>query len=515
MSLGNLLMLHLWAGLLDPATTYFLDAPRPWQGYAGTLVVFGGLAAAAAGLALVARRSRGKPRRAFELAFFTVLSLALFGTREQIGDLAGLPVRTNLRQEGAIGLGVMSLSVALFLVAFAPGRIRGQVRRAALAVLLFLSPFVVFTAGQATLAAIRAADGTAARVVAARPPAPRVPHADGGAAPRVLVLVLDEWDQFLTFDERTPGLVLPALDALIAESIHFTRAETPGLVTEVSLPSVLSGRRVVDTGNAGGSDRLLRFEDGSTGLFSDVPTFFTHIRDSGRNAGLTGWYHPYCRVFGDELVECSSRSIRGEFAGMSLAAATVTQGQAFFESFPQARKVELAIGIRPVRLTPKAWHAGSWRKIHDHALRLAADPTLDVVFAHYPLPHPPWLTKEKSYDGNLKLLDRCLAELRESMEGTGVWDRTSVILLADHPKRTKGLVPAPSPRLAAGEIRPVPFVLRVAGGGPPVSDPRPLQTIILHDLVLELTEDSIHTPEELDAWLLQRDAYSLAPQASE
>jgi arylsulfatase A-like enzyme len=137
------------------------------------------------------------------------------------------------------------------------------------------------------------------------------------------------------------------------------------------------------------------------------------------------------------------------------------------------------------------------------------------VFVNYPIPHPPMIWDAKtnsysergSYDGNLKLADKSLAELRAAIEGAGLWDRTALLLLSDHPHRhQKGLAatPLPSPRLAPGEPRPVPMILRLPGNGAPGVDPLPVQTISLHDLAPEILEGRIKTLEQAQAWFALR-----------
>lgn len=520
-SLANLVGFRLWAAMLDPATTYFLEEPRAWQAYAGTIAVVAALAAIGAGTAFLHRRAPAWGKRTIEAGFFLGVAIALHGSRLQIADLAGMPQGEN--EEGPIGKTVIAISTVFFLLAFLPERFRAPVRAKTYAALLVLSPFVAITVGQTSLLAWRAVDGTASKRIAARPAAPRstrllaaIPATSGDAAAvpakpatRVVIVLLDEWDSFLSFEDRPEGIELPEIDRLIGESVYLPAAQPPGRLTELVMPSLFTGRKVVHTTDAGESDRRLFFEDGKTELFSETTTFFTRAKEQQRNAAIAGWYHPYCRILGDDLVDCSARAIRPEMKGMSVAQAAHRQATVLLESFPHGKKLRRAIGARSITKTPLAWHDESWKVIHARARALAVDPSLDVVLAHYPVPHPPgiWDAKTDSfsatgtYEGNIELADRLVGELRADLENAQLWDQTAFIVLADHPKRGKGLIPLPSPRLADGEIRPVPFVIHMPGGGAAIREERKLSTTILHDLVLDLMQGTVDTTEELQTWL--------------
>lgn len=249
--------------------------------------------------------------------------------------------------EHAIGLG-SALFLALLLL---PAPRRQIARRAAITALLALLPFTLVTSGQCAFAGWRVASSRSGV-----DPRPTRGRTAATPAHRLVVVVLDEWDQFLSFEDRTPGLELPTFDALAAGGVYLTRGVPPGTITETVLPSLLTGRPVVDTGDAGHSDRLLRYEDGSVELFSDASTFLSLARERGFDAALVGWYHPYCRVAGDDLVACRSRALRQEMDGRSLAGVAWWQATRWLEGAPQGRKLLRAAKIaRPLRTDP-SWH---------------------------------------------------------------------------------------------------------------------------------------------------------------
>lgn len=499
LSLANLLALRLWAGVLDPATSYFLHEPRPASAYVATLLLVLLLGALGAALATAARRFF-PGSRVIELALAAVVGFALWGARNQVRDLLGGGTGTDAVFALAAGV---PLAGMLF-----PAVRRVKARNALVTLLLVLSPFVGVTAYQALDAAYRSGSGSlVSRSSAAR-------HVSSRTT-RVVVVLFDELDQFRMFEDRAPGIELPVIDGLRAEGYHGTRARYPANKTELAIPSLFAGRRVVASRDAGASDRRLVFEDGESTLFSDLPTFLSDAASSGRNSALAGWYHPYCRILGDDLAECVSWANRQEMLGMTLREALVRQIGAFADGYPQGRKLVRLTGLsdtRMVSISPE-WHIESLRRLHADSIRLASDPDLDVVFLHYPVPHVPgiWdaakneITTSGTYDGNLELTDRSLGELIDAMRASGVWERTALVVLADHPKRGKHYLPAPSPRLAAGEIRPIPFLVRPAGGIPATVDDRRFSSLALHDLVPRLLDGRARTAEDL------REFFTTAP----
>jgi hypothetical protein len=154
----------------------------------------------------------------------------------------------------------------------------------------------------------------------------------------------------------------------------------------------------------------------------------------------------------------------------------------------------------------------SWLEIHARALEAAADPTWDLVFIHYPLPHGPSIAPalgrpllpgraQAGYVANALLADEALGELERRVEAAGLGTRTAWVVLGDHGLRTRSLDSLPSPALAPGERRPVPLLVRIPGGGAGVRDATPVPTTVLPALVAELLDGTLARHGELPGWL--------------
>ena len=86
----------------------------------------------------------------------------------------------------------------------------------------------------------------------------------------------------------------------------------------------------------------------------------------------------------------------------------------------------------------------SW--LRDRALEIVSDPTIGLALIHLPIPHPPAIYSRTrgtltaqgriGYLDSVVLVDRTLGVLRRTMEQSGLWDRTAVLVSADHGWRT-------------------------------------------------------------------------------
>jgi arylsulfatase A-like enzyme len=77
-------------------------------------------------------------------------------------------------------------------------------------------------------------------------------------------------------------------------------------------------------------------------------------------------------------------------------------------------------------------------------LRTLRNPNLNLVLLHMPIPHPPgiWNSTEHvltdgpaDYIDNLRLADLTLGQMRRTLEKTGDWDSSAVLVSSDHPYR--------------------------------------------------------------------------------
>jgi hypothetical protein len=105
-------------------------------------------------------------------------------------------------------------------------------------------------------------------------------------------------------------------------------------------------------------------------------------------------------------------------------------------------------------------------------------------------------TPVRGYIDALGLVDRTVGELRAAMESAGLWDRTAVLISADHGYR--GVRSVDGGKIAD---RWVPFLLKLPGRHAPYEYRRRLETVRSAGLLLAILEGRIATPDEVAASL--------------
>ena len=141
-------------------------------------------------------------------------------------------------------------------------------------------------------------------------PAPLLHHptqvATGPAQPRIVWILLDELSYQQVYEQRYPGLELPAFDRLAAESTVFTNVVPTGEYTRYVVPSLLTGVPA-DGVSVSGAGLLLATHNTASGRwdrFQQHQTIFQDAIDAGYSTGVAGWYNPYCRILPAVLDHC-------------------------------------------------------------------------------------------------------------------------------------------------------------------------------------------------------------------
>jgi len=139
---------------------------------------------------------------------------------------------------------------------------------------------------------------------------------------------------------------------------------------------------------------------------------------------------------------------------------------------------------------------------------------------HFPTPHMyaiynRWrkdftLDSTIDYLDNLALVDRTIGELRAELETAGLWDRTNVLITADHGFRPDmwrgryGWTQNMERISAKGTSQLVPFVLKLAGKQDHVVVDRPFSNIVSTDLAMAVLSGQISTASQAAAWIDRR-----------
>ena len=271
-------------------------------------------------------------------------------------------------------------------------------------------------------------------------PANLAPHG------RVLWIVLDELAYRQLYEDRLPGLQLPAFDQFRAESTVFSNVQPAGIRTEIVLPALMTGNPV-DKIESAPDGKLLVHNPRGWSAFNQRDTVFADADSLGYRSSVVGWFNPYCRILPAVLDSCfwvNHSILEGFSANRSVTSDMLSPMMTF------AERVPVFLGLL-AKTNSSEIHQGK-EHIRDFVdLNHAADSALSdarntFLFLHMPVPHPDGIWDRRTrhfaidrscYVDNLALADEYLAHVRHLLEATGQWDSTTIIVMGDHAWRTQ------------------------------------------------------------------------------
>jgi len=341
----------------------------------------------------------------------------------------------------------------------------------------------------------------------------------------VLWIVFDELSQDQLFDSRAPDLKLPNFDSFAGQSTVFTQAIPAGIYTEMVFPALMgplhgdgirasADGRLVQLRVPAGADKAASWQ-----TFDQHQTVFADAQALGYRTAIAGWYNPYCRILPAVLTGCFWT---GESALSAMFPARTIHENLFHPL------VHLLNDI-PNFFFPARAHTmdqGQVAQLHIDDLNEVstavdadlANPTLDFLLLHLPIPHPDGIydrkrgtftTGHSTYLDNLALADKYLGHIRQVLEQRHAWDPATVIIMGDHSWRTK-LLWTSNPRWSheeqlashGGQFDDRPFyALKLPGQNTPAQITQPYHATNTKSLLDALLHREINTPEQLASWV--------------
>jgi hypothetical protein len=275
---------------------------------------------------------------------------------------------------------------------------------------------------------------------------------------RIIWIVFDELSQQETYDHRFPDLQLPAFDALAAGATTFTHTQPFDIYTEVVLPGLLTGKPFDDMRTS--ATLQLSLHNTATGKwqkFDQYDTVFQDALHAGYSTALAGWYNPYCRILPGVLDKCFwTYEDQGQTI-MSPSATTLSNTLVLGRSLvispmtmmPHRMGTYLVNLLHSPLISGEAedreLHIKDYIDLNTASDKLLRDRSAGFVLLHLPVPHPQGIydrktgnlaTTPSSYIDNLALADKCLAGIRATLEQTGQWDSSTIVIMGDHSWRT-------------------------------------------------------------------------------
>lgn len=487
-SLANLCWLGVWIELhfVKPSSHYYFGAPLGRSQHVAAVLAVATVTVAVAALARFVRRFRhGAFMPLARLGLLAVMLVPLNIIRVagvlplQLSQILPRVATRGLVFPLVAGLGCLTVVVLFW---------HRSLAHAVATLLLLLTPFGLLTFSRSLAGILR--PGPATFAAGAAPPAP----ARSPQTATAVILLFDELDQRLLFDERPAALKLPAIDKLRSQALYATAAYSPGSSTLVALPGLIVGRSFEKAVPRGSSELLLTADNSRPPIpWSEQANIFTDAGSSGVDAHVVGWYHPYCRLFGGQLTSCFSEPV----FETALARPDV-------QSLPRALQAQ-ALTLWPMNRRRLAIQA--YCDLLHHLLGVVRAKRAGLVFAHMSVPHIPGIfdpgrqrlsqtrgSHVSGYVDNLALVDRTLARVRSEMEKAGTWGGAMIIVTSDHPWRQSAAYDGRSdPR--------VPFLLRLPGQNAGQEVGARFETVRTRDLVRLVLAGLLRTPQAVAEWM--------------
>jgi Sulfatase len=345
------------------------------------------------------------------------------------------------------------------------------------------------------------------------------PAARLGSAPRnirVVWIIFDELSQTVAFGRRPRDMHLANLDRLKEESFYATAAFAPAGATLLSMPSLILGEDVVSAEPDGPSDLRLHARTRPDWFsWKSARNVFDGARDEGFNTAVVGWYHPYSRLLNRSLTDCFwtptaiEPGVEEGFA-LSTAGAMLERGWLQTASLPLVGRSRL---FSPRRYQSRV-RIRDFNALRQRAFQASADASLGLVLLHLPVPHPPGIYNRQreemdpdspaGYIDNVALADRTLGDLRRGMEAAGVWNRTALIVSADHGWRTglwRGFPEWTSAEQAFASIDTsgVPFLVKLPEQSGSVTYEKPFDTVVTRTILTAILQEHVTNARQICA----------------
>jgi hypothetical protein len=245
---------------------------------------------------------------------------------------------------------------------------------------------------------------------------------------RVVWINFSGLDSDVLFAKRPSSHQFPAFDRLAAQSLVFSNAVPPGGHMIRSTPALWLGEELSHSKPLGGDLLQVRLHGNpKSQSMSSLPHIFEAARNAGARTAISGFYHPYCRLFAGFYDHCESVT----FARMRLR---------------PSRSIMDAL-INQWRTLSPYWrrmiYAKAFQQSRNTAVRIANDPRYDFVAIHFPLPHLPAIFDSRTgtieptgigltYYDNVAASDQVLQSVMDAMKSSGEWDRTAFLVSSSY-----------------------------------------------------------------------------------
>ena len=505
-SLSSLCFFKSWSILLDPS--YFGSPPAGVNALALMLDVLAGGGLLYSAYFLVNKFGGKYSIFVSQISFLLLTVLVIKNLQSNF--IGPVSIRTISEYVGRPIAIVLLVIVAIFLIT-AMFKWFPRVLHAAKGLILVLAPLTLILFAQASWLAL---------TVRFTPEPDRVMRSAEGPQPeperRVVWIIFDELDFHYAFKARPRALELPFLDGIAGESLFAINAYPPSQRTITSLPALFAGKLVSEAKEQGQSALSIRFADSETYVDWREVNILRTIKESGGNTALVGWYHPYCRVFKGLYSRCyTDPAFSPNLVFRRHQTTLLASMWDYFE------RILATLPVFERFINQNAEYVQIEKSLVDQSKATLTEKSITLTILHLPMPHPPYVYDRETdtfgpdipsnYFDSLFLTDKVLGDIRGVMEKNGTWNGSNVIVSSDHWWR-KELSPDDAFWSAEEEAlikkktgRRIPFIFKPAEASGERSngliyEPE-FNTVLTHDLILEIFAGSISSSKEAADWL--------------
>jgi len=264
-----------------------------------------------------------------------------------------------------------------------------------------------------------------------------------GLPKNVIVLLFDAFSYGIAFSNGQVDERLPNLRALVEQSLVFHNVPSFSGGTRSNVPVMLTGQVYANKGIK--LDRQLGevvYQGDETKVaLKNQRNLFDLAYDQGYHLAVFGTALRYCSTFVKDKGYCQSIAI-GEYNPEPrnfVQASLEIYRLAVVSNLPAPAEHTLQSILGSTILW--RWVEARNLKFHNATLTFLKDAKGNFVYAHYPVPHSPYVrfdpqTRElrggATYFDSVRTVDFFLGEIRQALQDLGVWDDTLLIVLSDH-----------------------------------------------------------------------------------
>ena len=332
------------------------------------------------------------------------------------------------------------------------------------------------------------------------------------SARMTIVLLFDELDQELAFDLRPSRIAMPNLAEFDRSALHATHVSPVGEWTIQAIPSLLTGRRFAYAQQVSPARLELHALNGAKTTLDVRDTIFAKIRPMGINAAALGWHHPYCRLFARDLAACESFRNLDATPSTRVAMYFRQNGVTILTPFANPATQDIQ---KQYDVVAKEQYGQIQQGLHTLSGWIA-DRRVRFIWAHFPCPHPPGMAassdgrRRLNYFDNLAIVDDIVGQVASELKRNGRWNDSIVAITGDHGLRRAVWEDRPTwtpeeDRLVRLRRREqVPLIVHLPGQTEHISVSEDMSGLVLHDLILEWTQDRLTQPDALASWFANR-----------